>query len=1458
MNRFQAFVVELVVCSAVCLTVQVEAEELPGAVSTQAAGWSVVERGPDYRVLQKTTIEGGTNRVRRVTELATGMAYTNNAGQLVESKEEITLLETGGAAATQGRTKVYFPSDIYNGAIEVVASDGRHLRSRPLGVSYDDGTNSVWIALLQHSTGVLVGSNKVVYRDAFKGLADFVVTYRRSGIECELVMRQSPPSPKAYNLDPDASTLQLITEFFDTADPEQIPTLEDPAYGITDDTLRFGSLSMVRGKAFVLGQGSAKSVAVYKGWFHWEGRSFLMEQVPLKYLAADLLTLPKSTNILTAQLAGDMPLRSASAKRALPPPRGILPDTNPIRIASLKLDEQPGVVLDFVTVDSSSYYVNFESGQTYFVSGPCWLWGGSFNGGIIKFARGASLNLGAYDWGWPYPYAGLDMWPFTSSGTRTIFTAVDDDSVGEAISTGLLSGYYADPAVSIGNQYSYDYTHSAGAHSLDIRYANTGVELQTPQSEGNGTFVENCSFSYCGTAVHVGSGVWGDVTVDAVKICSVENEYVDDAGVNVWFYNILYNCGDIDGDGIEDGWMLHYFGHAAGLPYDHTRAQDDYDGDGISNYDEFVAGTDPNTIAFWITVTNQYVRTNIVPVRLDIIGGVPVSKAILVDSTNFTGATWTSYTSSNLTVDLTTNQGWHQVWVGLRGGPTDSQQTWHRTDFKLDSVPPVLVVTNPIANSTVSRPIIQLQGHALEALDNVYFDITNPAGVWTNRQGFVTHQYFDTNSFEFTTNCFQCFDIRLTNGANTITVRAEDLAGNVTTTNVTVTLDYSDDTNAPVIRLVWPQDGMKISGTNFYVRGILDDETAAVTAQIVDTNGQTNIVDGLVERGGMFWVEGIPLADGSNFVTITATDAAGNVSVTNIVMTKSDVVLTIESVPNDESLYRAKVTVAGNVSDTDCSVKVNGVDAEGEQYGQWTAYNVPVVGLGTATFDAAATAAGGEVVANVSLEVPMPPAVVIVEHQATKTTVHHAPTGDWTLANTKTYNMQFQQGEDGQWQQSYTGRLIEDNSETILTRDEYVWSDTDPVGTHYVSNYLSQSSESMSALLGFVYEQVTSVPDKDLSDVVVMGEYTYYYWAQHYFGRDVRHHWIDDQASDADMTLNSRTLAKFFPGDKAILEEAPLGLINAGAIEDGEPPQAPWQYTPGRDVPFSSTRVAGKTVNEYGFAAVALASGAPIDAVVTAPVQHYGGGASGTKHELITLCHASIPVKRTRRTIGVGEEVWLGFIPDLPVQYITVYWSTSAGAVEPTTGTETTLTAPSNAAPATVNVHIGGAKLEREFQVKEPKGMHHADTVEQYHYEPGIVAAGMKLRVFVEPLDVSFYRVQIMEVPGLGTNGQGYYATHPIPPHGTNELAGNWFYINEDNSWYDRAEGWGTVFPPPGDEGSFEWDIPGVWKVGEGEVNEFADHWTQYFFIDAFATARVLKFLNCVRRTVLDYVTPCD
>ena len=41
-----------------------------------------------------------------------------------------------------------------------------------------------------------------------------------------------------------------------------------------------------------------------------------------------------------------------------------------------------------------------------------------------------------------------------------------------------------------------------------------------------------------------------------------------------------------------------------------------------------------------------------------------------------------------------------------------------------------------------------------------------------------------------------------------------------------------------------------------------------------NTNGDTNTISAIVERDGKFWIENLPLAPGSNELTLTATDAA--------------------------------------------------------------------------------------------------------------------------------------------------------------------------------------------------------------------------------------------------------------------------------------------------------------------------------------------------------------------------------------------------------------------------------------------------------------------------------------------------------------------------------------------------------------------------------------------------------
>jgi len=61
---------------------------------------------------------------------------------------------------------------------------------------------------------------------------------------------------------------------------------------------------------------------------------------------------------------------------------------------------------------------------------------------------------------------------------------------------------------------------------------------------------------------------------------------------------------DTDGDGIPDWWMLKYFGHPTGQAGDLSLAQDDADGDGMSNLQEYLAGTAPDDPLSYLRLTS--------------------------------------------------------------------------------------------------------------------------------------------------------------------------------------------------------------------------------------------------------------------------------------------------------------------------------------------------------------------------------------------------------------------------------------------------------------------------------------------------------------------------------------------------------------------------------------------------------------------------------------------------------------------------------------------------------------------------------------------------------------------------------------------------------------------------------------------------------------------------------------
>ena len=287
--------------------------------------YSVVGSNANSRVWRRLTCQTSPSgqavtNVHRFVETATGLNYWSNS-QWMPSREEIDILPGGGAAATNGQHQAYFPNDIYQGEIQLVTPDGKQLQSRPLGLSYDDGTNTVLIAGLTNSVGLLVGSNQVIYPNAFDNLSsDVRYTYTKGAFEQDIVLRSQLPTPESLGLDPSAR-LQVLTEFFNPPQPTATTTILPNQAGIalSDEALDFGVMKMVMGRAFLMGDETNSNVGnalVGKQWVQMAGRWILVEEVPVAVLADKLSTLPvlqatsvkMGTNAVRPVASGKLPL----------------------------------------------------------------------------------------------------------------------------------------------------------------------------------------------------------------------------------------------------------------------------------------------------------------------------------------------------------------------------------------------------------------------------------------------------------------------------------------------------------------------------------------------------------------------------------------------------------------------------------------------------------------------------------------------------------------------------------------------------------------------------------------------------------------------------------------------------------------------------------------------------------------------------------------------------------------------------------------------------------------------------------------------------------------------------------------------------------------------------------------------------------------------------------------------
>lgn len=372
------------------------------------------------------------------------------------------------------------------------------------------------------------------------------------------------------------------------------------------------------------------------------------------------------------------------------------------------------------------------------------------------------------------------------------------------------------------------------------------------------------------------------------------------------------------------------------------------------------SGADADSISFTMRFDNKYFhyfnRTNATGSFL-VLRGTPKYEAVVVRKLPDDGspiplwksAVWTPY-DGIIRMNLGPEDGDYDVEFSLKGANSNAETRWVGTQVTLVRNPEVFI-TNP-TNAIATQPYLQLQGYSPVELDSVSYDISNAETFVTKQGGQITGSHLDQSTGKYTTHSFQCYDIQLANGLNAIALHVTDQAGNIFTTNLNVTLNYSL-AGKPAIQLLWPQNGMEICGHSFTLRGQTEDASAIVSASITDNSGNTTDIGGDVERTGKLWVENIPLHDGSNRLSLTVRNSAGLSSVTNISLSYSPFVLTMDPVKGD--LWLPTVTVTGKESDATYPVWVNGVKAvvkiNGDGTGDWIAQKVPVTEGGVASFE---------------------------------------------------------------------------------------------------------------------------------------------------------------------------------------------------------------------------------------------------------------------------------------------------------------------------------------------------------------------------------------------------------------------------------------------------------------------------------------------------------------------------
>jgi hypothetical protein len=249
------------------------------------------------------------------------------------------------------------------------------------------------------------------------------------------------------------------------------------------------------------------------------------------------------------------------------------------------------------------------------------------------------------------------------------------------------------------------------------------------------------------------------------------------------------------------------------------------------------------------------------------------------DADGVTQVTWTNDRGGSGTATGTTS--WSVTAIPLQSGANVLTVTARdaanntRTDSltvtytAADTTVPAVSITGPTSSATFTTGTspLALSG---TASDNV--GVTQVT--WTNDRG--------GSGTATGTTAWSVSAITLQSGANVLTVTARDAAGNTSTDTLTVTYN-APDTTAPTTSITVPTSAATYTTTTSTVNmsGTATDAVGVTQVSWANSRGGNGTATGT----NAWAVTGIPLLSGSNVITITARDAAGNNGIDTLTVT---------------------------------------------------------------------------------------------------------------------------------------------------------------------------------------------------------------------------------------------------------------------------------------------------------------------------------------------------------------------------------------------------------------------------------------------------------------------------------------------------------------------------------------------------------------------------------------------